>query len=45
MQAAQIDSKGGRKMNVEAQVAQSQLHDVLPGGDLLFAKGLRAIRW
>ena len=30
MQAAQIDSKGGRMINVDAAVAQIQLNDVLP---------------
>ena len=29
MQAAQVDSRGAYKINVEAQVAQSQLQDVL----------------
>jgi hypothetical protein len=29
MQAAQVDSRGGYKVNVEAQVAQNQLQDVL----------------
>ena len=41
MQAAQIDSRGGRMINVDAEVAQISAQDVLTGSDLLFAQSLR----
>ena len=41
MQAAQIDSRGGRMINVDAAVAHSQLNDVLTAVISSSLKGLR----